>query len=301
MGTSGRVAAAWRPRPGSRAAIAVGLVCAGYVAWLVAGPSRFVVMRDDWLYCVAEGAGAAYAVGCAVTSRRVWLAATAVAVGLLLTTIGDIVSDAWIHDASPPGLPDLFWLTTYPALYLGLVARTGKRLARLPLSVRLDGLLAGLAAAALGSLAIRPIADAASGHFAQIAVNLAYPVGDTLLVALTVAVLALLGSRLWDCGRWRWVSPCSPSRTPGTSCASSPAATTRAPCSTPGGRSASAWWRSPCEHPPRGAPSPGRSATGPCSPCRCSSASRWSASSSPAAPGTSLRTRSCSRLRRWRQ
>ena len=63
-------------------------------------------------------------------------------------------------------------------------------------SLWLDGAIARSPVAALiATLAFQPIVDATSGGPAEIAVNLAYPVGDLLLLGLVVAVFGLNGWR----------------------------------------------------------------------------------------------------------
>ena len=70
---------------------------------------------------------------------------------------------------------------------------------RIPAGVWLDGIVAGLGIATVGAgLVFGPVLRASSGSFVAVATNLAYPIGDLLLAALVVGILALRGWRL-DC------------------------------------------------------------------------------------------------------
>jgi diguanylate cyclase (GGDEF)-like protein len=97
-----------------------------------------------------------------------------------------------------PSLADAGWLAFYPASYAAVVLLVMRRGMRPPLGVWLDGVIAALAAAAVAAaLLFGPIlATSVEGTPAAIATNLAYPVGDLLLVGLVVAVLGLGGWRL---------------------------------------------------------------------------------------------------------
>ena len=104
----------------------------------------------------------------------------------------------------------------YPLSYLGIVgiARVHEQ-RRLPGGVWLDGIIAGGGLAALGAaLVFGPVLAAASGSKLAVATELAYPIGDLLLAALVVGVLALRGWHVTVCGACSAVdSCCSPSPT----------------------------------------------------------------------------------------
>jgi diguanylate cyclase (GGDEF)-like protein len=68
---------------------------------------------------------------------------------------------------------------------------------RLPAGVWLDGIIAGAGLAALGAaLVFRPVLASATGGTVAVATELAYPIGDLLLAALVVGVLAVRGWRV---------------------------------------------------------------------------------------------------------
>ena len=91
----------------------------------------------------------------------------------------------------------MLYLAFYPASYASLLLLARSRTDSFRSSLWLDGAIAGLTVAALiATLAFQPIVDATSGSPTEIAVNLAYPVGDLLLLGLVVAVFGLNGWRL---------------------------------------------------------------------------------------------------------
>ena len=94
-------------------------------------------------------------------------------------------------------MSDLLYLVFYPLSYAALLLVARSRTDSFRSSLWLDGAIAGLTVAALiATLAFQPIVDATSGSPAEIAVNLAYPVGDLMLLGLVVAIFGLNGWRL---------------------------------------------------------------------------------------------------------
>jgi diguanylate cyclase (GGDEF)-like protein len=132
--------------------------------------------------------------------RRSW---ALIALGLSLYGLGNVLWAFWIGKEPSPPIPsicDALWLTLYPLSYVGIVglARVdGQR--RLAAGVWLDGMIAGAGLAALGAaLVFHPILASASGSPAAVATELAYPIGDLVLAALMVGMLAL---RRWRISR----------------------------------------------------------------------------------------------------
>jgi two-component system, cell cycle response regulator len=148
---------------------------------------------------VSVGAGALCLLrGVAVRRERVaWLLMGA---GLLAWAGGDITWTAVLaDDPNPPypSLSDVLYLCFYPLSYAALLLVARSRTDSFRSSLWLDGAIAGLTVAALiSTLAFQPIVDATSGSAAEIAVNLAYPVGDLMLLGLVVAIFGVNGWRL---------------------------------------------------------------------------------------------------------
>jgi diguanylate cyclase (GGDEF)-like protein len=155
---------------------------------------------QDWVYCGATvGAGVMCLLrGIAIRKERVaWLLMGA---GLLSWAAGDITWTLLLADDPNPPYPsisDFLYLAFYPASYASLILVARSRAESFRSSLWLDGAIAALTmAAVIATLAFQPIVDATSGSPTEIAVNLAYPVGDLLLMSLVITVFGLNAWRL---------------------------------------------------------------------------------------------------------
>jgi two-component system, cell cycle response regulator len=153
---------------------------------------------QNWVYC---GLVIAAGVACllrAVVVREERAAWAAMSLGLLAWAAGEV---AWtlLYAGKPdpsPSVADVLYLSFYPATYMALLLLARSRTDSFRSSLWLDGAIAALTVAALiATLVFQPIVDATSGGPTEIAVNLAYPVGDVLLVGLVVVVFGLNGWR----------------------------------------------------------------------------------------------------------
>jgi diguanylate cyclase (GGDEF)-like protein len=123
------------------------------------------------------------------------------AVGLSVYAVGNILWSLWIEHLPNPPIPsvsDVLWLSFYPFAYAGIVRLAISRGELRPtVRVWLDSLMAAAGLAAIGAaLVFGPTLNAATGGSVTVATELAYPVGDLLLAALVIGVLALRGWRL---------------------------------------------------------------------------------------------------------
>jgi two-component system cell cycle response regulator len=152
---------------------------------------------DRWLY---EGLEAAAAAGCLARALRVkterwaWLA---LGVGLLTTTGGDVIYD-FAYGGNPPfpSSADAFYLSFYPACYLGIVLLVRGRISRFNPSLWLDGLTAAFAAGAVGaSVLLEVVVNSTHGSPIVVLTNLSYPLGDIVLLASVVFVCVITGRR----------------------------------------------------------------------------------------------------------
>ncbi len=147
------------------------------------------------------------AVGCLAAAIRrspdriAWCALSA---GLFANLTGDVIySLAPDLGAVPvPSISDPFWLAIYPCLYVALIALIRSRVGRTPWATRLDGLAGGLAiAAVLACVTVSATVEGSAGApFWESATNLAYPVGDLMLLGAIVSAVGLAGwriDRLW--------------------------------------------------------------------------------------------------------
>jgi two-component system cell cycle response regulator len=157
---------------------------------------------NDWVYNLAMLGGV---VLCALrpvivpTERAAW---AAMAASLAVWWAGDL---AWTfhfnHVADPPfpNYADLLYLASYPLCYVGLVMLLRARLRPVRASLWLDGAVSGLTlAAVVAALLFGPILNATDGKPLAVAVTLAYPVGDLLLLGSVGVALSITG---WRPGR----------------------------------------------------------------------------------------------------
>ena len=167
------------------------------------GGHRADGLIDDGIYN-ALMFGATFAViarGITVKAQRAaWLAMGA---GVLFWSLGELYFTLFLQGPGSAGgsvsPADGLFLAMYPCVYVALMLLVGSHLRELRISIWLDGLIAGLAAAALAAaLVFPPIVASASGDVTSVAVALAYPIGDILLLIFTIGALGMTG---WRPGR----------------------------------------------------------------------------------------------------
>jgi diguanylate cyclase (GGDEF)-like protein len=119
--------------------------------------------------------------------------------GLLLWTTGDTVLTVQsLGGATPPSpsLADAFYLTFYPVTYGALVLRFRRETGGLGVTTWLDGAIAGIGAAAVcGAFAFHGVGIETGGSSLSVATDLAYPIGDLLLLVMVVGGTAILPGR----------------------------------------------------------------------------------------------------------
>ena len=164
---------------------------------------------NDWVYNVVFLAAA---LACVVRGlvvpmdRGAWLA---IGAGLLCRGLGDLYWTVFFadHETVPyPSPADAFYLSQYVGLYLGIGLLLRARVPHLHASQWLDGAVGGLATGAVAAAILHPVfQDAGSGDTAAVVTNLAYPIGDVLLIAFVVGALVLTG---WTPGRTFFLIAC---------------------------------------------------------------------------------------------
>jgi diguanylate cyclase (GGDEF)-like protein len=178
-----------------------------YVVQVLAQPfgGMLGTITNDGLYDALIAAGALVCLARVVALPTDRLAWGIVGAGLIAWAAADIYNTlvlAKLDEPPYPSLADAGWLLYYPANYVAIVLLASRRGMRPSAGIWLDGMLTALACAALTSaLLFAPIlASAVDGATAAVVTNLAYPVGDLILIALVIAVLGLTGwrpSRMW--------------------------------------------------------------------------------------------------------
>lgn len=132
------------------------------------------------------------------TDRLAW---AVIAAGMAASALGDVVYAVWVPPAQSPSAADPLYLAFYPFAYAGLLLLMRTRLKRVPVPIRLDSVVCGLATAAVAAaLAAGPIHAAATRAPATVLVGLVYPWGDLVLLALAAGMLPILGLR----NEFRW-------------------------------------------------------------------------------------------------
>jgi diguanylate cyclase (GGDEF)-like protein len=98
-----------------------------------------------------------------------------------------------------PSPADVAYLAFYPLAYAGLALLIRARARELDWRLWMDGAIAALGTAALATAFILDyVAERTSGTGLQVATTLAYPLGDIVMLAMIVGVIALTG---WRPGR----------------------------------------------------------------------------------------------------
>lgn len=117
--------------------------------------------------------------------------------GVACVAIANLVYTVWLPDAPFPSVVDLLWDAFYPFVFAGLLLLLRQRLRKLSAALRLDALGAGLAVTAVAAALVpNRINDSSNDSLPVMLAGLVCPVGDTLLLALMVGALAMMGWRV---------------------------------------------------------------------------------------------------------
>ncbi len=151
---------------------------------------------DHWIYDGVIGGAAAICLlrGRAGRDRGAW---ALIGGALCIYWLGDMYWNNELSSLAEPPYPswaDAGWLLYYLPLYVGMMMLLRGRLARLPVSTWLEGLVGALALAAVAATVVfDPIVASTHGSVSTVLTNLAYPTFDVLLVAMVAGVLTVLG------------------------------------------------------------------------------------------------------------
>ncbi len=181
------------------------LLLAVYLAALARPGSGFPPLVDGWL---GIGTQIVPAVVCWLSlpgahGRRyevTWLS-----VGVSAFAAGNIVLELAQahHQTLPvPSTADIGYLSFYPAVLIAVMLAVHREHRAERGAVWLDSLLGGTAAAAVIAVLLGPAFSDASGGPLAVAVSVAFPIFDLLLIAVVVAVAALRRLRL----PWPWLA-----------------------------------------------------------------------------------------------
>jgi len=185
---------------------ALAILLAAYAA-VILGPLGGEGVQDAfgrWAYDVIVLGAAAAVLFRAVRLPEERLAWLSLGIGLLLWALGQTYYSAVLYYASPAPFPspsDALFLAFYPATYVALVALLRSRSERVDSFAWVDGLIGALAVAAVAAaLIFPPVLDALEEDTFGVAVSLAYPCADLVLLGLVAG--ALTTSRWGAHGAW---------------------------------------------------------------------------------------------------
>jgi diguanylate cyclase (GGDEF)-like protein len=175
----------------------LGIFVAFYLVFVVVRRnSPYSPLVDGWLVDTMEVVAAGMCIAKGLVRRPGRAVALTLGFGLLAWALGDVALTIESLGGATPGVPsvaDGFYLAFYPLTYVAVVLFMRGHIRRLTTPSWLDGAVAGLGAAAvLAAFAFPSLLRAAGGGSLSVATNLAYPVGDLLLLALVVGATALL-------------------------------------------------------------------------------------------------------------
>jgi diguanylate cyclase (GGDEF)-like protein len=150
------------------------------------------VMIAAAILCIARG----------VLVRRERIAWLMLGVGLASYAAGEVYYSAAFGsgDAPVPSIADILYLGFYPATYVALMLLARAQLRRFRSSLYLDGAIGALGLAAVGAaIVFEAVLHSTGGARPEaVATTLAYPLGDLLLLAIVMGMLAITS---WRPGR----------------------------------------------------------------------------------------------------
>ncbi len=179
----------------TRAASVAGLATFALAILLAKPGGELESFFNTWFYnglmllaCVVVGSRAVLV----PRDRGAWIAFTA---AMAFWAFGEVWFAAF-HPESYPSVADLGYLGFYPLTYVGIVVLLRSRDLGIGRTLWLDGLTASLAAAALAAaVLVELVLESTEGSTSTVATNLAYPLGDLLLLSAVFGVFSL--------ARWR--------------------------------------------------------------------------------------------------
>ncbi|MFC6006455.1 putative bifunctional diguanylate cyclase/phosphodiesterase [Angustibacter luteus] len=130
------------------------------------------------------------------------------ALGLALYGLGNVFWTAFVRPLSPepfPSMADGLWLSFYGFAFVALLLVVREMANQLPISLWLDGIVGGLAVAAVMAAIAGPVLAVTGGSWSAVVTTLAYPLLDVMLLLIVTAVLALFHWRP-PAGLWFFVA-----------------------------------------------------------------------------------------------
>jgi two-component system cell cycle response regulator len=138
-----------------------------------------------------------------ISAKRERLAWLLLALGMASWAAGSVYYSLYLIDLTQrpiPAVSDYLWLAFYPPAYVATMLLLHSRVERFRISLWLDGVIAALALGAVSASVVfeTVLRSNAHGSTAQVVTDLAYPIGDLVLLLLVIIGVALCG---WRPGR----------------------------------------------------------------------------------------------------
>ena len=176
---------------------AMGILLLAYLGWLISGNRSTLI--DGWGVSAFEVVGSALCIASGLVRRTARWVPIILGASLMAWAFGHITfTIESLGGASPasPSVGDAFYLSFYPLAYVALMLYLRGEVRRLATPNWLDGIIAGLGATALcAAFAFHAVASLTGKTVLATSVNLAYPVGDVLLLLLIVGGITVLSGR----------------------------------------------------------------------------------------------------------
>jgi diguanylate cyclase (GGDEF)-like protein len=187
-------------------AVLLAAVWVVYLLYVVTGPWGLGLQAffRSWVFSGLLLAAAAICLARAAVVRADRAAWAVLGAGMSLWALATVYWSVFLKHVDEPPYPsvaDGLYLGFYPAAYIALMLLLRKKLRGVGTSLWLDGLIGALSIGALAVAVVIPrVVDTTGSTLAVVATNLAYPLGDVLLIAIIVGAFALTAwrpSRVW--------------------------------------------------------------------------------------------------------
>src|SRR3954453_5453659 len=166
------------------------------------GAGRYSYFIEEWVYDFITMTAAVATLARAVLRKEERVAWGLLGIGLLSWAIGDLYWTVALRDLASPPFPsvdDGLYLSGYVFILGGLVAYVRARVGRMTAVIWTDVAMGALCVAAIGaSLLMDFVLANTSGTPIEIAVAVAYPASDLVILAVAAGAVALTG---WRPGR----------------------------------------------------------------------------------------------------
>ncbi len=178
----------------------MGVLLVGYLASMIArGGNLSSQLLDGWSVSAFEVVLSVLCIARGLTRRPGRAMALTLGAGLLMWSLGDIVLTIESQGGGTPPTPslaDAFYLGFYPLSYVAIVIFMRGEVRKLATPSWLDGAVAGVGtASACAAFVFERVLHLSGENVIGTATNLAYPIGDLLLLSLIVGGSVVMSGR----------------------------------------------------------------------------------------------------------